>query len=133
MSKFPRNNSSAGWREIDGQRICFRSRWEYNYAAYLSFLLRNGEIKKWEHEPETFWFEKIRRGTRSYLPDFRVTLKNGAIEYHEVKGYVDARSKTKIKRMAKYYPAVKLVVIDSPRYRAIAKTMANIIKDWERI
>ena len=39
----------------------------------LEWLKKNKQIKKWEHEPETFWFEGIMRGCRSYLPDFRVT------------------------------------------------------------
>ena len=60
-----------------------------------------GEILKWEYEPETFWFEKIKRGVRTYTPDFKVTEKDGSIIFHEVKGYMDARSKTKLKRMKK--------------------------------
>ena len=94
-------------------------------------LLPIGEIKKWEHEPETFWFESIMRGCRSYLPDFRVTENNGSIVYHEVKGWMDARSKTKIKRMAKYHPDVKLIVIDSKAYNALAKQMSKSIVGWE--
>jgi hypothetical protein len=44
---------------------------------------------------------------------------------------MDDRSKTKIKRMAKYHPNVKLIVIDSKGYAALKKTMQPIIKDWE--
>ena len=61
--KKPSASWKAGWREIGGQRIYARSRWEANYARYLEWLRANGSIAKWEHEPETFWFEGIKRGT----------------------------------------------------------------------
>jgi hypothetical protein len=121
----------SGWREIGEQRAFFRSRWEANYARYLEWLRSNGEIEKWEHEPEVFWFESIKRGTRSYLPDFRVTDPTG-VAYHEVKGWMDSRSRTQIKRMGIYYPNVRLVVVDAPIYRGIAKSMASILDDWEQ-
>lgn len=121
----------AGWREIGGVKKYYRSRWEANYARYLDLLKQHGEIKEWLHEPETFWFEKIQRGCRSYLPDFRIVQKNDSVEYHEVKGYMDDRSKTKIKRMAKYHPKVKLIVIEAKSYRAIEKSCKPLIKDWE--
>lgn len=127
----PRMDTKAGWREIGGQRCYFRSRWEANYARYLEWLIVQGHVVKWEHEPKTFWFENIKRGVRSYLPDFRVELPGGYVEYHEVKGWMDGKSKTKLKRMAKYYPDVTLVLIDAPRYRAIAKKMRYIIPGWE--
>lgn len=120
-----------GWRTIGGIKKYYRSRWEANYARYLEWLKTHGQIQSWEHEPKTFWFEKIRRGTRSYLPDFRIVENNGAIRFHEVKGWMDARSKTKIKRMAKYYPDITLIVIDSNAYKAIARQMSNAIEGWE--
>lgn len=121
----------AGWREIGGKRKYFRSKWEANYARYLEFLKQHNEIKEWRHESKTFWFEKIKRGCRSYLPDFEVTLNNDKIEWHEVKGWYDARSKTVLKRMAKYYPNEKVVVIFGKQYNSIASQMKNLIKDWE--
>ena len=130
----------AGWREIGGLRVYFRSRWEANYARYLEFLRTHGEIVGWEHEPQTFWFEKIRRGVRSYLPDFRVTLKCKEenllklpdFEYHEVKGWMDARSRTTINRMRIYHPNVKLVIIDKEWFKRTGKQMSGLITDWEK-
>jgi hypothetical protein len=122
----------ASWRTIGGHRKFFRSRWEANYARYLQWLVEQGQIVKWEHEPETFWFDGIRRGCVSYLPDFRVTNNDGSVEYHEVKGWMDARSKTKIKRMKKYHPAVKLVVVDGPAYRRLNSAVRSIIGGWEQ-
>lgn len=121
----------SGWRIIGRQRIFARSRWEANYARYLEFLRVAGQIQRWEHEPETFWFEAIRRGTRSYLPDFRVTLLNGSVEYHETKGWMDARSQTKIKRMKKYHPSVILRVIGAQWFRDNHRKLRGLIPDWE--
>lgn len=115
----PRPTASwkAGWRTICGKKKYYRSRWEFNYALYLQFLKDTGNIQDWAHEPETFWFEGIRRGVCSYLPDFKVTENNGAVVFHEVKGWMDARSATKLKRMKKYHPAVKLVLIQADFFR----------------
>lgn len=121
----------AGWREIGNVKKYYRSRWEANYARYLEWLKSNGRIKKWEHEPETFWFEKIKRGTRSYLPDFRVEENNGNISYHEVKGWMDKRSITKLKRMKKYYPETTVVLIRKKEYDKIKSIVDKIIIGWE--
>ncbi len=122
----------AGWRTIGGIKKYYRSRWEANYARYLQWLLERGEIKSWRHEPKTFWFLSIKRGTRSYLPDFEVVELNGRTVYHEVKGWLDAGSKVKLKRMAKYYPDEKLILIDAKSYRSIAATMKLILQfQWE--
>lgn len=121
----------AGWRTIGGQKRYFRSRWEANYARYLEWLRSYGEILSWEHEPKTFWFNEIKRGVRSYLPDFLVIERNGKQAYHEVKGWMDAASATKIKRMAKYYPDVTLIVIDAPAYKSIDRKVRGLVPEWE--
>ena len=72
-------------------------------------------------------FDKIRHGTTRYLPDFKVTNNNLAVEFWEVKGYMDSRSKTKLKRMAKYYPDVKLVLVDSMYYNDIKKKLGTVL------
>lgn len=121
----------GGWRVVGDSNVYFRSRWEANYGRYLEWLRIKGEIYHWEHEPETFWFDGVKRGAVSYLPDFRVTLNSGGIEYHEVKGWMDTRSATKIRRMAKYHPQILLKVIESKQYATLKKQMSKIIKDWE--
>lgn len=118
------------WAEFGGKRNYYRSQWELNYARYLEMLKSLGEIKEWEHEPDTFWFEGVKRGTTSYLPDFKVTENNGSIAYHEVKGWMDAKSKTKIRRMAKYHPDVKLIVIDSKAYKALERQVKGLVDGW---
>lgn len=110
-----------GWWSDGTRRIYMRSGWEHKYADHLNLLIKAGEVLAWDYEPDTFWFDKIMRGVRSYKPDFRVQLKDGTVEYHEVKGYLDAKSKTKLKRMAKYYPDVKVVLLTGKRLREILR------------
>lgn len=115
------SSAKRGWF-IDGDRKYFmRSSWEMNYACYLNFLIEHKEIRGWDYEAETFWFDAIKRGVRSYTPDFKVELMNGEYEYHEVKGWMDAKSATKLKRMAKYHPEIKMVLVDAEQYKAIMK------------
>jgi hypothetical protein len=122
------------WLELGGKRIYVRSMWEANYARYLEWMKSvSKEILEWDHEPDTFWFDKIKRGVRSYLPDFRVVRLNGDIEYRETKGWMDSKSKTKIKRMKKYHPDVKLFIIDATAYRALNKTLRSLIPGWDSI
>lgn len=126
-----RGSWKAAWHEIGGVRKFYRSKWESNYARYLEWLKQRGIIAAWRHEPMTFWFEKIKRGVRSYLPDFEVTELDGSISYHEVKGWMDARSKTTINRMRIYHPKVKLLVIDSKQYHAIKAKVSGLVDGWE--
>lgn len=121
-------NVARGWYEIDGKRMFFRSKWEVNYALYLSYLVKLGQVKRWEYEADVFMFEKIKLGTRSYRPDFKVFNNDGTTTYHEVKGWMDPKSVTKIKRMAKYYPEIKLIVIDSDSYKDIKNKLGRLLK-----
>lgn len=110
----------------------FRSSWEANYARYLNWLQVKGDILRWEFEPDTFWFEAIKRGVRSYLPDFKVWDADGGQPYYvEVKGYMDAKSRTKLKRMKKYHPAVKVELFDAKRYKVLDRRMKNTLPGWE--
>lgn len=130
----PRNKVSwkASWATIgDHKKAYYRSKWEKNYAYYLEWLKIRGDIKDWKHEPKTFWFDKIKRGCVSYLPDFVVIENDDREIYHEVKGWMDDRSVTKIKRMAKYYPNVILIVIDAKEYKKLSNSIGKIVPGWE--
>lgn len=122
----------GGWREIGGYKKYYRSRWEANYARYLEWMRLQGLIAGWLHEPKTFWFEGIKRGAVSYLPDFCVKDNQGNETYHEVKGWMDNRSKTKIRRMAKYHPKVTLIVVDSKAYKYLERNFQSIVPEWEK-
>lgn len=121
-----------GWREIGGKKNYYRSRWEANYARYMQWKKERNEILEWEHEPQTFWFDKIKRGVVTYLPDFKITNLDGSHYWVEVKGYMDAKSKTKINRFKKYFPEEQLVVVTGKWYRKNNRKLGMIIKDWER-
>jgi hypothetical protein len=119
-----------GWHQIGDQEIFARSLWESNYAYYLEWLRANGAIQSWQHEPETFWFEGIKRGVCSYLPDFKVVENNGDVVYHEVKGWMDKKSITKLKRMKKYHPTVKMFLADSKWFAQNAKKLSGLVTGW---
>jgi len=118
------------WAEIGGKRNFYRSRWEYRYALYLEFMKKYNHIIEWEHEPKTFWFEGIKRGTNNYKPDFKIVFSSGNEEWHEVKGYMDSKSATKIKRMKKYYPDVILRIIDKNWFKENGPKLKMILKGW---
>lgn len=110
---------TKGGRRADLGNCYFRSGWEANYARYLNFQKEHGEVLSWEYESQTFIFPGVTRGAITYTPDFKVTRTGGAVEYHEVKGWMTARARMALKRMAKHYPAVKIILIDEPSYRAL--------------
>lgn len=110
--------------------IYVRSSWEANYARYLNWLQGLGEIERWEYEADTFEFP-VKRGAKFYTPDFKV-FEKGKHFYVEVKGYMDARSKTKLKRMAKHYPGERVDLVMNKEMTAIAKSVSAMIPNWER-
>lgn len=118
-----KSHRSHGGRRADLENKYFRSSWEANMVRYWNWMK-----EPWEYEPRTFWFEDIKRGTRAYTPDFWLPQQG---YYVEVKGYMDQVSRTKLERMTRYYPHVKLIVIDPPAYRAIAKKVKRIVPNWE--
>lgn len=119
-----------GGKREDLGGIYFRSSWEANWARYLNLLVKVGMIIKWEFEPDTFEFP-VKRGSKFYTPDFKLFNPDGTTEYHEVKGYMDQKSKTKLKRMGIYYPKILMSIIDQKRYRFMTKKFRKVIGNWE--
>lgn len=126
----PHSRVKYGRRDDLGGQF-FRSAWEANYARYLNFLIARGLVARWEFEADTFWFEAIRRGVRSYKPDFKVTEPGGAVYYVEVKGWMDDKSKTKLARMARYHPTVDLRLVGAKAYYEIERTIGRGLPGWE--
>jgi hypothetical protein len=123
----PQTTWKQQWETIAGVDIFFRSQWEVDYAKYLQFLKENGNIAEWKYECKTFWFDKIKRGCVSYKPDFKVIENSGEHSWHEVKGWMDNNSKTKLKRMKKYYPKEKIVLIREPQIKEIRKKFSFLL------
>lgn len=122
----------GAWREIDGQKHFFRSRWEANYARVLGYWRENGVIAGWDHEPKTFTFDTAKKGgPYTYLPDFLVKLADGREEYHEVKGWMDRKSVAKLRRMRLYHPDVTLVLVDKDSYKELSTEYATKLEGWE--
>lgn len=100
--------------------ISVRSESEYIYALWLNERKKDGTIVSWEYEPKEFLFPEITRGCVGYIPDFKVWISPYEYEWHEVKGWLDQKSRTKIKRFKKYYPEefekMKLIEEDFIKY-----------------
>ena len=123
------SRSKKGRVEIGGKTYFYRSSWEANIASYLEFLKSKNEIKDWEYEVDTFWFLKIKRGVRSYKPDFKIFNFDDTFYYEEVKGWMDSKSKTKLNRMRIYYPKIDIRVLAKDRYKEICK-LKSLIHGW---
>jgi hypothetical protein len=50
------------------------------------------------------------------------------VEYREVKGYMDSKSRTKLKRMKKYHPAVTVILIERKQLDEIKRNLKGLIK-----
>lgn len=124
FQKKPYSRTKSGKRE-DLDNIYFRSAWEANLARYYNFI-----GIKWEYEPKTFIFENVTRGSVSYTPDFYLPDED---KWIEVKGWMDSKSKTKLKRFARQYPEEykKLELIQQKEYNEIKRKMSGYIKNWE--
>lgn len=112
------HSSKKGWVHVGNNRIYFKSTWEVRMARHLQDLFEKKAIQLWQYEPEEFWFHEIKRGTRTYLPDFKVIRNDDSHYWIEVKGYLDPKSITKIKRFRKYYPQEQLFVLTNNWFRA---------------
>lgn len=124
----------AGGVRADLGATSFRSAWEANYARHLNQLVIRSEIASWQYETRTFRFDEIRIGRgRSYTPDFEVLFHDGHVEWHEVKGWMDAASRLKLDRMAKFYPDVIVRVVGKEWFRAAEAPggRAPTIDGWE--
>lgn len=100
--------AKASWVELGGQRFYARSKAEARHAAMLETMLRAGSIRSWKHEPKTFYFPNVKRGSVSYKPDFEVVDANGSVVFHEVKGRWDRKSVEKLRLMARHFPEVRI-------------------------
>jgi hypothetical protein len=132
----PIENWKNGGRSRGGFRAdlgrYFRSGWEADFGRYLNRLLEQKAIAGWEYEPQTFEFRAIKRGVRFYTPDFRVMELDGSHKWFEVKGFFDQRSKTRAKRMAKYFPSEKVTIIDRSWFSQMVRCgAAGAIGGWE--
>lgn len=110
-------HTNTGYRpDLD---TIMRSNWEANWARVLEVF-----GIKWQYEPMVFTFP-IKRGAKAYTPDFYLPATN---EWVELKGYLDTKSKTKLKRFKKYYPdefsRLIMIVSRSGATRSFCETLS---------
>ena len=118
-------NIQRGEYQVGERLLYFRSKWEANYALYLQWLKEQGEIKEWEYEPQPFYEFPIRHGTTRYLPDFQVVKNDGTYYLVEIKGR--KQGMIKLKRMAKYFPKVKIEIVTAKEYNALKKKVGKML------
>jgi hypothetical protein len=94
-------------------------------------LVKTGELSKWEYEPKTFYFEGENRGAVNYTPDFFLVWADGRQEYHEVKGYMTDKSASQLRKMSKFFPSVRLVLIGKSEYSDIRRRWHKALPGWE--
>lgn len=115
--KSSKKRTNIGRREDLG--IFCRSSWEANVCRYLKSLGIS-----YQYEPQVFTFAGIKHGTMSYLPDIK--LEDGT--WLEIKGFMDRKSKTQLKRFRQYFPTefAKLKLIVGSENTAAAKFAVEI-------
>ncbi len=118
---------------IGGNLYKFRSKLECNWAMYLQFLKESGEIYDWRYEQTTFLFPDEMKGAKQFLVDFDILNNDWTLEYHETKGFLQGIDVTKFKRVAKYRPEVKIVLVMSGKAKKDANRLRQIDKYAERI
>jgi len=85
--------TKTGYRQDIEMNV--RSSWEANFVRVMKLY----KIQ-FEFEPTVFSYP-VKRGTKGYTPDFLLSRNK---EWIEVKGYLDDKSKIKLKRFKRYYP-----------------------------
>ena len=113
-----KNNAVRKVGTFSGKEIHFRSTAEYRYALTLQLRLIAGDIREWQYEPRFFEFP-VKHGTTRYKPDFLIIEKDGSETWVEIKGYLQPKDRTKMNRMKKYYPDVRLHLLSSKDFTNI--------------
>lgn len=126
-------NIQRGSYETSKGLMYFRSKWEANYALYLDWLIKQKVIKDWQYEPmPRYDFIMMENGKPKvmglgYLPDFKVINNDDSLYLVELKGA--KQGMMKLKRMKKYYPDIKIELIEAKDY-AILKRKVGRMLNW---
>lgn len=120
----------SGWYTVGDKRIFFRSLWEVRWAHYLEWRVARGEINRWEYEPDRYVFHEVESNNRIYIPDFKVWTDPETFHYEEIKGWYSPRDRVKMARMTKYYPDIRVVLVDEPVYREVEAKLSRVIPGW---
>ena len=117
------HRGTAGKREALGG-LFVRSRFECNLACRLQW-----QGIAFDYEPMRFEFPGVKGRNNSILPDFHLIAED---RWLEVKGWLDRDSFIRIKRLRKYFPLIRLEVVDSQFFREICRQrVCQLIPGWE--
>lgn len=114
MTWYQRRGSKYGAKTQQYEGRTYHSKKEAGYAASLDLLKKAGEIQGWEPQVKVS-LDVNGRHICNYYCDFKVTMKDGSIELHEVKGFC-----TEVYRLKRLlleatvlhdHPEIKYVVI----------------------
>lgn len=108
QSRFKSNKYGAVKQTYNG--YSYHSKKEAEYAAFLDWRIKAGEVEKWERQ------HKISLDVNgvhiaNYFIDFKVYLSDGSVEYVEVKGAESALWIQKWRLTQALYPDYKLVLV----------------------
>lgn len=146
--KAGRRNAIAGTCPILGHR--YRSLMERRWGLYLHFLGYRRWTDKatdpqdgglwYAYERRTWLFPNIRGKNHSYTADYECwpalpdpdRRGHYQLNYvcYEVKGWLDGDSNTKLKRMAKHFPEVPIVVVDEYLFKRYTTGASGVIPGW---
>jgi len=90
---------------------------ERDWSAVLDLQLRAGEILEWHYERfRIVLTETVVLSSRtSYTPDFVVYLPDGAMEFHEIKGYRRDDAMVKLRVAVSQNPRHQFKLIERKR------------------
>jgi len=119
---------------MGGKRIWFANRMEANYYRYLLWQKEQKLIANFQYQPNFFDFRPFGydKGVVTYKPDFLVVSMDGSSMYVELKGHISRDHKTKMSRMRKCFPGVRITVVTYSQYKQLEKDVAPLIKGWEK-
>lgn len=102
MNKYRAKKTVFNGRMYDSKR-------ESQWAMIYENMLKTGQIKELEYQPVIELLPKPNRV--KYIPDFKITWKDGSEEYIDVKGLILATFRLKQKMFAHFYPNKKLTIV----------------------
>lgn len=81
----------------------YASKAEARYARYLDTLQKAGEVRRWEAQVR-LTLKVNGKKVCDMVPDFAVWLRNGDMEYREVKGHPTPTWRLKLKLFTALHP-----------------------------
>lgn len=122
------------------QICCLDSNYEYNYALYLDYLYSTHQITGWIRNTTAFGLSeavevpgKASKTQNSYVPDFIVFNLDGTYEIHEVKGWMNERSKAVITQFRKDYPNLAYKIIGKTEIIVLQREFQDKLWGWVKI